>query len=280
MKRLAIGLWILTVVCSADGDDAKLNGTPTATRGEIAFAVSAPVDVTVRVVDAKGEVVRHLACGMVGLEAAAKPFAPKSLVQKLAWDGNDDAGKPVPAGSKAVIALGTRAKFDKFVLSNPDGFGNLGNANWSAPGAIAVGPKGELFVVEQYGVHYSTMRVFDREGKYVRTVWPLSMSKPKDVLEPFLAGTMTIWPADVAPWNATDWAGHTVPRSVMHSAFYWYGVKSPSMVVGPRSGCGFLFRFFCSFRISVRMSADLSMALTPSSGRLLCAALPWTMILA
>lgn len=213
---------------------ARFAGTPTATRGEIAFAVSAPVDVTVRIVDAKGEVVRHLACGMVGLENAAKPFAPKSLAQKLAWDGNDDAGKPVLAGSKVVIALGTRAKFDKFVLSNPDGFGNLGNANWSAPGAIAVGPKGELFVVEQYGVHYSTMRVFDREGKYLRTVWPLSMDKPREVLEPFLAGTMTIWPADVAPWNATDWAGHTVPRSVMHSAFYWYGVKSPSMVVGPK----------------------------------------------
>ncbi|MBM4043165.1 MAG: hypothetical protein FJ290_32155, partial [Planctomycetes bacterium] len=201
---------------------------------EVSFALRRPSDATVRVADAAGRVVRHLACGMVGLERAAKPFAPNSLAQKVAWDGTDDAGKAVAAeGCRIVVGVGLRGKFDRFVLGNPDGFGVLGAPNWAFPGAIAVGPKGELHVVEQYGVHYSTLRVFDREGKFVRCLWPLSVDKPKETLEPFFASTMTIWPADVAPWGATDWAGRTVPRSVSHSAFYWYGVRTNAMVVAP-----------------------------------------------
>ena len=201
---------------------------------EVAFRVGRPTDVVVRVVDARGKVVRHLACGMVGLERAAKPLAAGSLAQKVAWDGKDDQGNRVPAeGCRIVVAAGTRARFERFILGNPDGFGVLGAPNWAFPGAMAVGPRGELHLVEQYGVHYSTLRVFDRGGKFVRCLWPLSLDKPREVLEPFFASTMTIWPADVARWGATDWAGRTVPRSVSHSAFYWYGVRTNAMAVTP-----------------------------------------------
>ena len=51
-----------------------------------------PTDVTVRILDKDGNIVRHLASGMVGLEKAATPFAAKSLSQKISWDGKDDAG--------------------------------------------------------------------------------------------------------------------------------------------------------------------------------------------
>ncbi len=219
-------------------DAPVLHGEPRVARvdgrHEVSFALARPADVTVRVVDKAGAVVRHLACGMVGLERAAKPFAPNSLAQRIVWDGRDDGGRPVEAaGCKVVVGIGLRAKFDRFILGNPDGFGALGAPNWAFPGAIAVGPKGELYVVEQYGVHYSTLRVFDREGRFVRCLWPLSVDKPKETLEPFFASTMTIWPSDVAPWGATDWAGRTVPRSVSHSAFYWYGVRTNAMVVAP-----------------------------------------------
>ncbi|MBM4035107.1 MAG: hypothetical protein FJ291_25465 [Planctomycetes bacterium] len=224
---------------AGEGEKASLFATePKAAKAgqgwEVSFALAAPSDVTVRVADAAGRVIRHLACGMVGLERAAKPFAPNSLAQKIAWDGKDDGGKTAAAeGCRFVVAVGTRARFDKFILWNPAGFGVLGAPNWAFPGAIAVGPKGELHVVEQYGVHYSTLRVFDREGRFVRCLWPLSLDKPREALEPFFASTMTIWPADVAPWGATDWAGRTVPRSVSHSAFYWYGVRTNAMAVAP-----------------------------------------------
>jgi hypothetical protein len=223
---------------------------------EIGFALTAPNDVTVRIVGANGAVVRHLAAGMVGREAAAPPFVPQSLAQRLRWDGRDDAGRAVPAaGCRVSIGVGTAAKFDKFILYNPDGFGNVGTPNWSGLGGIAVGPKGELYVVQQYGVHYSTLRVFDRDGKFVRCVWPLSMNKPQAVLEPFLASTMTIWPRDVAPWAATDYAGRTVPRSVRHSAFYWYGVKSAAMAVGPE-GDVFLVDAFPNHAQMLRIGGD------------------------
>ncbi len=144
---------LLIVAGLANAGEGKLAGEPKVSQGpggfEIAFALTAPNDVTVRVANVQGEVVRHLASGMVGVKPAAKPFQPDSLAQKIAWDGKDDAGKPAPAGCKVVIGVGARGEFDKFVLSNPDGFASLGNANWSAPGAIAVGPKGHLYVVEQ-----------------------------------------------------------------------------------------------------------------------------------
>jgi hypothetical protein len=223
---------------------------------QIAFALTAPVDVTVRILDARGEVVRHLAAGTVGRERAAKPFAAGSLSQKLFWDGKDDAGKEVPAtGCRVSLGIGTGAKFDKFILYNPDGFGNIGTPNWSGLGGIAVGPKGELYVVQQYGVHYSTMRVFDRKGHFARCVWPLSMDKSREMLEPFLASTMTIWPADVAPWTAVDYEGRTVPRSVRHSAFYWFGVKSVAMAVGPE-GDVFLVDAFPNFAQMLRIDGN------------------------
>ncbi len=201
---------------------------------EISFSLARPIDVTVRITDAGGNVVRHLACGMVGLEKAAAPLSANSLRQTLIWDGKDNEGRPAPAaGLRAVLCAGMRARFDRFILWNPDGFGVLGAPNWAYPGAIAVGPRGEVHLVQQYGVHYSVLRVFDRNGCFVRCVWPLSLDKKREVIEPFMAGTRTVWPGDVAPWAASDWFGRTVPRSISHSAFYWYGVRTNAMVVTP-----------------------------------------------
>jgi hypothetical protein len=238
----------------------KLQGEPTISKinggYEIAFALTLPNDITVRIVDAKGQIVRHLAAGMVGVRKAARPIADQSLSQKLAWDGKDDAGKEVAAaGHRALIGVGAAAKFEKFILYNPDGFGNIGTPNWSGLGCIAVGPKGDLYVVEQYGVHYSTMRVFNRQGHFLRCVWPLSMDKSRETLEPFLASTMTIWPGNVAAWAATDYQGRVVPRSVRHSAFYWFGVRNVAMAVGPE-GDVFLVDAFPNFAQMLRIGGD------------------------
>jgi len=75
-------------------------GKPQATRSvagkvDIAFAVSAPTDVAVAVLDAQGKIVRHLAAGMLG--GAKPPPAPlkSGLSQTIEWDMTDDTGKPV-----------------------------------------------------------------------------------------------------------------------------------------------------------------------------------------
>jgi len=237
--------WQFLVACVAVAGEpgvaqepALVQGEPTVERSnagyEVSFSLARPTDVTIRIVDAQGKVVRHLASGMVGLKRCAAPLASGTLSQRVLWDGNDDAGNAAPPeGCRVVLGVGTKAKFDRFILGNPNGFGVLGAPNWAQPGAMAVNAAGELHLVQQYGVHYSTLRVFDRQARFVRCVWPLSFDKPRETLEAFLATTVTVWPGDVATWAATDWQGRTVPRSVSHSAFYWYGVRSNAMAATP-----------------------------------------------
>jgi sugar lactone lactonase YvrE len=109
---------------AAENPTAIVSGVTAGKMGEdwtISFQVDRPCDVTVRVMDNKGDVVRHLASGMVGLTTAAKPLEPKSLWQSIVWDGTDDAGNKVPvAGCKAVVTAGMRPKFDKFIIWEKD----------------------------------------------------------------------------------------------------------------------------------------------------------------
>ncbi|MFT6276482.1 MAG: hypothetical protein ACJAZ0_002590 [Halioglobus sp.] len=55
----------------------------------IPFAISEAVDVEVAVVNEQGEVVRHLAAGMLGGESPPQ-LKSNSLMQSVAWDGRDD----------------------------------------------------------------------------------------------------------------------------------------------------------------------------------------------
>lgn len=71
-------------------------------------------DVTVGIVDEKGVVVRHLASGVLGVNAPA-PFQKNSLRQKIHWDGKDDLDNyPRNPGRLGVrVMLGLKPVFDK-----------------------------------------------------------------------------------------------------------------------------------------------------------------------
>ena len=69
---------------------------------KITFTLSAPTDVEVAVLDAKGQVVRHLAAGLLG-ENAPAPFKKNSLSQEIVWDGKDDLGKPAVGGPEEPL---------------------------------------------------------------------------------------------------------------------------------------------------------------------------------
>ena len=85
---------------AASQDPASFTRKPAVTRSgdttRIEFEVSREVDVTVRIEDAAGHVVRHLAAGVLG-KNPPEPLRPGSLRQSLEWDGKDDSGKPGPA---------------------------------------------------------------------------------------------------------------------------------------------------------------------------------------
>ncbi|MCG3181958.1 MAG: hypothetical protein BIFFINMI_04404 [Phycisphaerae bacterium] len=155
--------------------DAKLAAGPTVEKAgsgaKISFAVSAATDVEVAIVDREGRVVRHLAAGLLG-EHAPAPLAANSLKQELTWDGKDDAGK-IAAGENSVrVRVGSQARLDRHVGWDPLA------SNEFIP-ALAVGPTGELYVLSAnttYG--RSSVTVFDRAGKYLRTVLPYPASTP------------------------------------------------------------------------------------------------------
>jgi len=188
---------------------------------EVSFSVKKATDVTVRIVNEKGEVVRHLASGFVGGDKAAKPFHPKSLSQTIVWDGNDDKGKNVTEKCKVSVGAGMNAKFDKYLLYNPDAF--------IAIGAIAVNSKGELYISGSSGVHDSSLRVFDKDGKYLRRDWPYS---------PALKGTVEFYNSKFVrgipvPAGVPDYEGNTVPISINHSAAYYFYTQATGMGISP-----------------------------------------------
>ena len=80
-------------------------------RTQVSFEVSAPTDVVVSVTDAKGNVVRHLAGGVLGPNPPA-PFEKNKLAQTIPWDHTDDFGRPLKAGRyHVVVSLGLTPRF-------------------------------------------------------------------------------------------------------------------------------------------------------------------------
>lgn len=180
-----------------DGDLVAFTAAPRAElagdKVKIVFAVSAPTDVEVAILDGKGAVVRHLAAGLLGPHAP-EPFQRDSLRQELTWDGRDDAGMAssgsrVPAEPasalnpaagylkpfQARVSLGAKPRLDTVV-------------GWDAGTmepvvALTVGKDGELFVLSsEYFRGGTNLRVFDRNGKYLRTIIPYAAGTPRERL--------------------------------------------------------------------------------------------------
>lgn len=135
----------------------------------IEFAVSKPTDVAVAILDDKGAIVRHLAAGMLGTNAPL-PLAKNSLEQSLLWDRKDDTGGSVPPGAYTVkVGIGLKPIFDNLLGWKPETLGSVRG--------LAVGDEGELYVLNTVGHLHSgdgttVCQVFDRQGKYLRTIMP------------------------------------------------------------------------------------------------------------
>jgi len=147
-------------------------------RYEITFAVKGSCDVTVGVVDEKGVVVRHLASGVLGSNAPA-PFQKDSLSQKIYWNGKDDLDRyPKDPGALSLrVMLGLKPVFDKRLG---------GKSPRNLPGSvagIAVGPDGAYVIAKAPSAFgHSTIRRFDRDGKYLGTIAPPPAGLPESKL--------------------------------------------------------------------------------------------------
>ncbi len=85
----------------------------------IHFELDGYTDVTVRVLDRAGNVVRHLASVVLGKNAPL-PLQKETLHQVIVWDGKDDDGKPV-TGATVQVRAGLNAKFGSFIGWDPTG---------------------------------------------------------------------------------------------------------------------------------------------------------------
>ncbi len=176
MRPITIAALFVFFCTVARGGEPAFAKKPSATKAggkvKITFAVAAPTDVEVAILDAKGQVARHLAAGLLGKNAPA-PLKKGSLSQSLEWDFKDDYGKKLPAGAYTVrVSLGIKPEFDKMLGSNPNTLSTICG--------LATNSEGELFILNlgsALGTARSTMcNVFDRSGKYKRTIMPYQAS--------------------------------------------------------------------------------------------------------
>jgi DNA-binding beta-propeller fold protein YncE len=140
-------------------------------RTVIAFAVDRETDVAVYVENAKGEIVRHLAAGVLGPKAP-EPLKAGALEQSVEWDGKDDLGQPAAGGPfKVRVAAGLKVSYAGTVFSEKAGPNNIADTM-----GMAVAPDGRLYVLahrwQKYVAFSTAVHVFRRDGSYERTIKP------------------------------------------------------------------------------------------------------------
>ena len=152
----------------------------------IDFTLDLAADVEVSVVNiVSGEVVRHLAAGLLG-PAAPAPLVKDSLHQVLFWNGRDDQGQPA-AGTgdcRVRVRAGMGLALDASVGESYYKFHRC-------IGGVAVDSAGNLFTFGSYprpmhhGTTMMTLRKYNPAGDYQKTVWPFPAGLNPAVLGPF-----------------------------------------------------------------------------------------------
>ena len=183
LLAFAFTLWWACALCAAG--EVTFSAKPAAAGGgektKITFAVSAPTDVEVAVLDAAGKAVRHLAAGVLGGQKPPAEPLKAGLAQSLEWDGRDDAGKPAAGGPfKVRVRAGTAVKFGRTIGASPY-TGNVTDMPYRAPvNGLAVDGEGNLYVKMMSDIHSHGnsglwpwhLRKFDKAGKYQKTLLP------------------------------------------------------------------------------------------------------------
>lgn len=159
----------------------KPTATPSGTATVIKFAIDRPSDVEVSILNVKGDVVCHLAAGVLGLNGPPPAPLEPGLTQEISWDGNDDAQQPAVGGPFQVrVRAGMSVKFGRTIGGSPY-TGSVVTMPYRAPvNGLAVDAQGNLYVkmMSSVGSHGNTglwpwhLRKFDREGNYLQTVLP------------------------------------------------------------------------------------------------------------
>ncbi|MCX7806196.1 MAG: hypothetical protein N3A38_13545 [Planctomycetota bacterium] len=190
----ALALAVSAGPCTAG--DVAFAGRPVAVKAgdgaRVCFAVSAPTDVEVAVLDAGGKVVRHLAAGLLGgKNPPPEPLRP-GLAQEIVWDGKDDFGKPAEGGPFSFrVRAGMGVRFGRFIGEDPYNFG--------AQESIVTDAKGNVYIAGARGDSNQMamcVRVFDAEGRYLREIVPFPADLPPGSMK-----EVARWDEDAKAWR-------------------------------------------------------------------------------
>jgi hypothetical protein len=223
VKREPVFEFVRKPVVSRQGD-----------RCEIRFETKGLCDVTVAVEErasrnsspaTRPRIVRHLACGVLGPNAP-EPFQRNSRAQVLVWDGKDDQGRYVDEKEDLAVrvSLGLRPVFERTLFWHP-----AKRLTGQCP-RIAAAEDG-VYVYQ--GAVVDSVRVFDHQGNYVRTVYPF----PADQLDRVLGLHLHDAPQDGARLPLKE--GHhqaTLLSSGVNAGFDQVGVDKHNNYDGPVSG--------------------------------------------
>ena len=203
MRNTFHSLIICAIVITAGAccQEIKFSTPPSVAKaGEgatIAFAVSEKTDVEVAVIGANGDVVRHLAAGVLGGEKAPPEPLKPGLSQSLTWDGKDDFGKPAKNGPFKVRArAGSQFKFGRFIGEDPYTFG--------AVDGLGTDEDGNLYISSYAGTHNQgerTLRVYDGQGHYLREIMPFPASMKPDSMK-----NVARWDGPAKVWRPTNYS--------------------------------------------------------------------------
>jgi len=137
----------------------------------ISFETKSYCDVTVAIENADGKIIRHLVSGVLGPKAP-HPLQKNTKVQKIIWDGKDDQEiyvKDTERDSCIIrISLGLKPQFERTMFWSPKkriGFNTP--VLKAAPEGVYIGESSDL----------DQVRLFDRQGNYIRTIFPFPSDK-------------------------------------------------------------------------------------------------------
>lgn len=143
----------------------------------IEFTTKGFCDVTIAIENQDGKIFRHLACGVLGVNAPM-PFQKNSKIQRIIWDGKDDKGVYLDNKEQTMIrvSLGIKPQFERTLNWDPRKKTSRDAIDWPTFRATEEG----VYVYDG-GASLDHIRLFDHDGNYIRTIYPFSADKIEKV---------------------------------------------------------------------------------------------------
>lgn len=149
---------------------------PSATKNKdevvINFTTKGFCDVTVAIENRQGDIIRHLASGVLGLKAPA-PLIANTKSQTLVWDSKDDKGAYVKNADEMqiTVSLGLKPVYNQGLFWEPKKRISRGGAfTIATEDMIPVAAPEGVYVFDGNGVDF--VKLFDHKGNYMKTVYP------------------------------------------------------------------------------------------------------------